>query len=83
MNFSSQIFFNVINHGYRQSSYIKEEIFVAVSILCGVATYFYYEKMRRMMRTAILSNLLQDFFSKCDHIRGQGRPTKKNITINL
>ena len=59
MNFSSQIFFNVINHGYRQNSYIKEKLFVAASILCGVATYFYYEKVRRTIRTAIVSNLLK------------------------
>ena len=28
-----------------------------------VATYFYYEKVRRTMRTAIVSNLLK-YFSK-------------------
>ena len=31
---------------------------MAASILYGVATYFYYEKVRRTMRTAIASNLL-------------------------
>ena len=30
-----------------------------------------------LLISTILSNLLQDFFSKCDHIREQGRTTKK------
>ena len=33
---------------------------MAASILYGVATYFYYEKVRRTMRTAIVSNLLKE-----------------------
>ena len=41
-----------------QGSYIKAKLFVAASILYGVAAYFYYEKVRRTMRTAIVSNLL-------------------------
>ena len=32
---------------------------MAASILYGVATYFYYEKVRRTKRTAIVSNLLK------------------------
>ena len=38
---------------------VTEKLFVAASILYGVATYFYYEKLRRTMRTAIVSNLLK------------------------
>ena len=37
---------------------------MAASILYGVATYFYYEKVRRTMRTAIVSNLIKDTCSK-------------------
>ena len=40
--------------------YIKEKFFVAASILYGYGTtYFYYEKLRRTMHTAIVSNLLK------------------------
>ena len=56
MNFLSQIFFNDINNGY---SCIKEIFFVAASILYVVATYFYYEKISRTMRTAIVSDLFK------------------------
>ena len=35
---------------------------MAASILYGVATYFYYEKVLRTMRTAIVSNLLKEGF---------------------
>ena len=37
---------------------VTEKLFVAASILYGVATYFYYEKVRRTMRTAIVSKLI-------------------------
>ena len=46
INFPQQIFFNEINHGYRATFYM------------AVATYCYYEKVRKMMRTAIASYLL-------------------------
>ena len=49
------IFLNDINRGYRAVI-----VFVAASIMyMAVATYFYYEKVRRTMRTAIVSNLLK------------------------
>ena len=35
MNFSSQIFFNNINHGHRLASYIEKKIFAAASLLHG------------------------------------------------
>ena len=57
MNFPSQIFFNNINHGYRAAIFLKKN-FVAASILHVVAIYFYYERVRRTMRTAIVSNSL-------------------------
>ena len=45
--------------------YIKEKFFVAASILYGYGTtYFYYEKLRRTMHTAIVSNLLKRWLSK-------------------
>ena len=37
---------------------IKEKLSVAAPILYDVATYFYYEKVSRTMRTAIVSNIL-------------------------
>ena len=39
MNFSSQIFFNDINHGYRAEIF-KEKNFVAASILYGCGYFF-------------------------------------------
>ena len=41
-----------------QSSYIKENFFVATSVLYGCDYLCYCEKVRRMMRTAIVSYLL-------------------------
>ena len=38
---------------------VTEKLFVAASILYGVATYFYDEKVRGTMRTALVSNLLK------------------------
>ena len=48
----SQIFFNDINHGYRAA------ILWLLPFYVIVATSFYYEKLRRVMRNAIVSNLL-------------------------
>ena len=63
MNFPSQIFFNNINHGYRAAIFLKKKI-VAASILHVVAIYFYYERVRRTMRTAMVSNLLNHSFTR-------------------
>ena len=57
MNFSSQIFFNDINHGYRAAILKKNSLWL-LPFYMVVATYFCYEKVRRTMRTAIISNLL-------------------------
>ena len=51
MNFPSQIYFNDINHGYRVAILTKNSIPL-------LATYFNYEKVGRMMRFVIVSNLL-------------------------
>ena len=58
MNFPSQIFFNDINYGYRAAILKKNSLWL-LPIYVVVATYFYYEKVRRTMRTAIVSNLLK------------------------
>ena len=64
MNFASQIFFNNINHGYR-AVILKKYSFWLLPFYMIVPTYFYCEKVRRTMRTAIVSNLL-DWL--CKHI---------------
>ena len=56
MNFPSQIFFSDINHGYRTVILKKNSLWL---LPLHMATYFYYEKMRRTMRTEIVSNLLK------------------------
>ena len=58
MNFPSQIFFNDINHGYRAAILKKNSLWL-LPFYMVVATYFYYEKVHRTMRTAIVSNLLK------------------------
>ena len=57
MNFPSQIFYNDINHGYR-AAILKKNILWLFLFHMVVATYFYGEKVRRMMRTVIVPNLL-------------------------
>ena len=57
MNSPLQIFFNNINHGYR-AAILKKNVLWLVPFYMVVATYFYYEKVSRTMRTAIVSNLL-------------------------
>ena len=58
MNFPSQIFLNDINHGYR-AAILKKSYLWLLPLNMVVATCFYYEKVRRMMRNAIVSNLLK------------------------
>ena len=57
MNFPSQIFFNDINHGYRAAILKKNPLWL-LAFYMSVATYFYHEKVRRTMRTAIVLYLL-------------------------
>ena len=56
MNFPSKIFFNDINHGYRAVMLKKNSLWL-LPLYMVVATYYNYEKVRRTMRTAIVSNL--------------------------
>ena len=55
--FSFTDIFNDINHGYRAAILKKNSLWL-LPFYMVVATYFYYEKVRRTMRTAIVSNLL-------------------------
>ena len=50
--------FNDINHGYKAVILKKNSLWL-LPFYMVVATYFYYEKLRRTMRTAIVSNLLK------------------------
>ena len=56
MSFPSRIFFNDINHGYRATILKKNSLWL-LPFYMVLATYLYYEKVRRMMRTAIVSNI--------------------------
>ena len=52
---NTQIFFNDIDHGYRAA--ILKENFLLLLFYMVMVTYFYYEGVRRTMRTATVSNL--------------------------
>ena len=52
-----EFFFTDINHGYRAAILKKYSLWL-LPLYMFVATYFYYEKVRRTMRTTIVSNLL-------------------------
>ena len=67
MNFTSQIFFNEINHGYRAAT-LKKNYLWLLSFYMVMATYFYYEKLPRTMRAAIVSNLLKRLFHDQSYI---------------
>ena len=58
MNFPSQILFNDINHGYRTATMKKYSSWL-LPFYMAVATYFYYKKVRRTMRTEIASYLFK------------------------
>ena len=58
MNFPSHIFFNDINHGYKAAILKKNSLWL-LPFYMVVVTYFYYEKVRRTMRTAIVSYLFK------------------------
>ena len=95
MNFLSQIFFNNFNHGYR-AAILKKNFWWLPLFYIVLVTYLYYEKVRRTMRTAILSNLLKQSKSQsvieaydllwtlhgCFHYRKQTKATESNL-INL
>ena len=52
------MFFKDTNHGYRAAILKKNDLWL-LPFYMVLATYFYYEKVRRTMRTAIVSNLLK------------------------
>ena len=56
--FSFTDIFNDINHGHR-AAILKKNSSWLLPFYMAVATYFYYEKVRRTMRTAIVSYLLK------------------------
>ena len=58
MNFPSQIFLTDINHGYR-AAILKKSYFWLLPSYMVVATNCFYEKVRRAMRTTIVSYLLK------------------------
>ena len=60
MNVSSQMFFKDINHGYR-AAILKENPLWLFPFYMTVANSCYYEKVRRTMRTAVVSYLLKLF----------------------
>ena len=51
-------FLNDINHGYKAAMLKKSSLWLLPSFM-AVATYCYYEKVRRTLRTAIVSDLLK------------------------
>ena len=57
MNFPAQIFFNDSNHGYR-AAILKKSSLRLLPFYMAVAIYCYYEKVRRKMRTSMVSYLL-------------------------
>ena len=58
MDSLSQISFNSINHGYR-AAILKKKYLWLLSFFMPVAASYYYEKLRRTMRTAFVSYLLK------------------------
>ena len=54
MNFPSQIFFNDINYGYRAALLKKSSLWL-LPFNMAMVSYCFYEKVRRTMRTAIVS----------------------------
>ena len=60
--FSITDIFNDINHRYRTAMVKKDSLWL-LPFYMVVATYFYYEKVRRTMRTATVSYLLDLFIS--------------------
>ena len=63
MNFPSQIFFNDINHGCRVAILKKSALWL-LPFYTDVSTYCYYKKVRRTMRTAIVSYVLNVIYQE-------------------
>ena len=79
MNFPSQIFFNDIDHGYRAAIFKKNSLWL-LPFYMVVATYFYYEKVRKTMRTAIVSNLLKTLLTIYNLILQNDCPRSNNLS---
>ena len=62
MIFSSQMFFNDINHGYKAALLKKDSLWL-LSFYMSAATYCYYEKVCRTMNAVIASYLLKHIYS--------------------
>ena len=62
MNFSSQIFYNDINHAYRATMF-KKKFFWLLPFNMTLASYCCYEKVYRTMCTAFVSYILKHFYS--------------------
>ena len=56
------MFFNDINRGYRATPFKRNSLWL-LPFYMAVASYCYYQKVRRTMRTAIVSYLLKYFVS--------------------
>ena len=56
--FSFTCIFNDINHGYRAAIMKKNSLWL-LRFYMAVAAYYYHEKVRRTMRTAIVSYLFK------------------------
>ena len=61
-DFSFTDIFNDINHGHRAVRLKKNSLYLLLFCM-AVATYFYYEKVRRAMHTAVVSYLHRRFLS--------------------
>ena len=70
--FSFTDIFNDINYGYRAAILKKNSLWL-LPFYMVVANYFYYEKVRRTMRTTIVSNFLKYFLQKQNHFEKWSR----------
>ena len=61
MNFSSKMFFNDANHGFR-AAVLNENPLRLLPLYMAVATSCYYEKVRRTIHAVIVSHLLNTLF---------------------
>ena len=61
MSFPSQKFFNDINHGCKAALLKKKPLWL-LSFYMDVASYYYYEKVRRTMRALQLYRTYLDIF---------------------
>ena len=74
MSFPSLIFFNDINLGNR-AAILKKSYLWLLPFYMAVATYCYYKKVRRMMRNATVSYLLNASLLLCL----RARRTRSNV----